>query len=37
MERKRAYCFQFYPTPQQKEILAKTFGCTRFAYNHMLR
>jgi putative transposase len=37
MEVKRAYRFRFYPTPQQAEILARTFGCTRFAYNYMLR
>ncbi|MFM0190307.1 RNA-guided endonuclease TnpB family protein [Paraburkholderia nemoris] len=34
---KRAYRFRFYPTPEQEAILARTFGCTRFAYNHMLR
>jgi putative transposase len=37
MEVKRAYKFRFYPTPQQAEVLARTFGCARFAYNHMLR
>lgn len=37
MEIKRAYRFRFYPTAQQAEQLAKTFGCARFAYNHMLR
>jgi putative transposase len=37
MEIKRAYRFRFYPTPEQKVILARTFGCARFAYNHMLR
>lgn len=34
---KRAYRFRFYPTPDQELILARTFGCARFAYNHMLR
>jgi putative transposase len=34
---KRAYRFRFYPTVAQEQILAQTFGCTRFAYNHMLR
>jgi len=34
---KRAYRFRFYPTPEQELILARTFGCARFAYNHMLR
>ncbi|HEU4855093.1 MAG TPA: helix-turn-helix domain-containing protein, partial [Nitrosospira sp.] len=33
MEVKRAYKFRFYPTPQQAEVLARTFGCARFAYN----
>lgn len=34
---KRAYRFRFYPTPEQEETLARTFGCARFAYNYMLR
>ena len=37
MDVKRAYRFRFYPTPDQETILAQTFGCTRFAYNYMLR
>ena len=37
MEIKRAYRFRFYPTPEQEQVLARTFGCARFAYNHMLR
>ena len=37
MDIKRAYRFRFDPTPEQEVILARTFGCTRFAYNHMLR
>ena len=37
MDIKRAYKFRFNPTPEQEVILAKTFGCARFAYNHMLR
>lgn len=37
MEIKRAYRFRFYPTAEQKEILARTFGCARFAYNYMLK
>ena len=37
MEVKRAYRFRFYPTPEQEQILARTFGCARFVYNHMLR
>ncbi|MFA7505501.1 MAG: IS200/IS605 family element RNA-guided endonuclease TnpB [Burkholderiaceae bacterium] len=37
MDIKRAYRFRFYPTSEQEQILARTFGCARFAYNHMLR
>ncbi|MFM0029574.1 RNA-guided endonuclease TnpB family protein [Paraburkholderia madseniana] len=37
MDIKRAYRFRFYPTSEQEAILARTFGCARFAYNHMLR
>ena len=37
MEIKRAYRFRCYPSPDQEVILARTFGCTRFAYNYMLR
>ena len=37
MDIKRAYRFRFYPTSEQEVILARTFGCARFAYNHMLR
>ena len=32
----RAYKFRIYPNKKQKEILAKTFGCCRFVYNHYL-
>ena len=28
---------RFYPTNEQAELLAKTFGCTRFVYNAILR
>ena len=37
MDIKRAYKFRFYPTDEQKQILAQTFGCARFVYNRMLR
>lgn len=37
MEIKRAYRFRCYPTPEQEITLARTFGCARFVYNHMLR
>ncbi len=30
---KRAYKYRFYPTDEQKRILAQTFGCVRFVYN----
>lgn len=33
----RAYKYRFYPTPEQAQLLAQTFGCMRFAYNHVLR
>ena len=37
MDIKRAYRFRFYPTPEQAAMLARTFGCARYVYNHMLR
>ncbi|QBQ95727.1 RNA-guided endonuclease InsQ/TnpB family protein [Paraburkholderia pallida] len=37
MDIKRAYRFRFYPTSEQAVVLARTFGCARYAYNHMLR
>jgi putative transposase len=37
MEQKRAYKFRFYPTDEQKHLLARTFGCCRVAYNWALR
>ena len=30
------YRYRFYPTLEQRENLGRTFGCTRFVYNHML-
>ncbi|CAM3781592.1 RNA-guided endonuclease TnpB family protein [Bordetella tumulicola] len=36
MQTKRAYRFRFYPTPEQAITLARTFGCVRVVYNHML-
>jgi len=32
-KQKRAYTYRFYPTDEQKRILAQTFGCCRFVYN----
>ena len=34
---KRAFKYRFYPTPEQEQLLAQTFGCVRFVYNHILR
>jgi putative transposase len=30
---KRAYKYRFYPTDEQRVVLAQTFGCVRFVYN----
>lgn len=32
----KAYKFRIYPNAEQQTVLAKTFGCVRFIYNHML-
>ena len=32
----RAYKFRLYPNSKQKEIINKTFGCTRLTYNYYL-
>ena len=37
MKQKRAYQYRWYPTDEQKSILARTFGCARFVYNWALR
>ena len=34
MEKAFKYCI--YPNREQRILLAKTFGCTRFVYNHYL-
>ncbi|TKD38719.1 RNA-guided endonuclease InsQ/TnpB family protein [Azotobacter chroococcum] len=34
---KRACQYRFYPTPEQAELLARTFGCVRSVYNRILR
>lgn len=36
MKVNKAYKFRFYPTKEQKQNLANTFGCARFVYNRML-
>ncbi|GAT70875.1 transposase [Planomonospora sphaerica] len=33
---KRAYKYRFYPTPEQANELARTFGCVRYVYNTAL-
>src|SRR5690625_4381938 len=33
---KRAYKYRFYPTSEQAEMLARTFGCVRYVYNRAL-
>ncbi len=37
MKQKRAYKYRFYPSDEQKRILAQTFGCCRYVYNWALR
>jgi len=37
MKYKRAYKYRFYPTDEQKGILARTFGCARYIFNWGLR
>lgn len=32
----KAYKYRIYPNKQQKELIAKTFGCVRFVYNYFL-
>ncbi|MGO1469939.1 MAG: IS200/IS605 family element RNA-guided endonuclease TnpB [Tissierella sp.] len=32
----KAYKFRIYPKKRQRELIEKTFGCTRFVYNHFL-
>ena len=32
----KAFQFRIYPTAEQEELFAKTFGCCRFLYNQML-
>jgi putative transposase len=34
---KKAYKYRMYPTEEQKNTLARTFGCCRFVYNWALR
>lgn len=32
----KAYKFRIYPNKQQEELINKTFGCSRFVFNHFL-
>ena len=32
----KGYKYRIYPTEEQKELINKTFGCSRFVYNHFL-
>lgn len=32
----KAYKFRIYPNEEQRDLIAKTFGCVRFIYNKML-
>ena len=36
MEQLKAYKFRMYPDNDQKILINKTFGCTRYLYNHFL-
>lgn len=33
----RQYKFRIYPSPEQQELIQKTFGCCRFVFNHFLQ
>jgi putative transposase len=37
MKQKNAYKYRFYPSEEQKRILAQTFGCCRYVYNWALQ
>lgn len=32
----KAFKYRIYPNREQRKLLAKTFGCTRFVFNHYL-
>src|SRR5690348_14437959 len=36
-KQKCAYQYRFYPTKEQQQMLARTFGCVRYVYNWALR
>ena len=31
-----SYKFRIYPNGEQRALIARTFGCSRFVYNHFL-
>lgn len=31
-----SYKFRIYPNTEQQTLIQKTFGCSRFVYNHFL-
>jgi putative transposase len=37
MKQQKAYKYRLYPTEEQVDLLAKTFGCCRYVYNWALR
>jgi putative transposase len=37
MKQKKSYKYRFYPSDEQKHLLAQTFGCCRYVYNWALR
>jgi putative transposase len=37
MKQKKAFKYRFYPSDEQKHVLAQTFGCCRYVYNWALR
>ena len=37
MIKNKAYKFRIYPNKEQQHFFAKSFGCSRFVYNHFLR
>ena len=36
MEQMKSYKFRIYPSEPQKQLIEKSFGCSRFIYNNML-
>ena len=36
MKKNKAIKYRIYPNKEQRELILKTFGCSRFVYNYML-